>query len=59
VRRQGLARRILQIMIDWCRANDFANVSLHASTAARSLYESLGFLPTNEMRLPSAKPASG
>ena len=52
VRRQGLARRILQIMIDWCRANDFANVSLHASTAARPLYESLGFLPTNEMRLP-------
>jgi hypothetical protein len=46
-------------MIDWCRANDFANVSLHASTAARPLYESLGFLPTNEMRLPSAKPASG
>ena len=52
VRRQGLARRILQIMMDWCRANGFASVSLHASTAARPLYESLGFLPTNEMRLP-------
>jgi GNAT superfamily N-acetyltransferase len=50
-RRQGLARRILQIMADWCRANGFASVSLHASPAARSLYESLGFQPTNEMRL--------
>lgn len=50
-RRQGLARRILQIMTEWCRANGFANVSLHASPAARPLYESLGFQPTNEMRL--------
>ena len=50
-RRQGLARRILNAMIDYCRDNGWLRVSLHASEMGRGLYEDLGFKPTNEMRL--------
>ncbi len=50
-RRQGIARRLMQEMIDWCRKEGFVNVSLHASNQGRPLYESLGFEPTTEMRL--------
>ena len=50
-RRQGVARRMMQEMVDWCRAQGFATVWLHASTEGRPLYESLGFVATNEMRL--------
>ena len=51
-RRKGVARALLRAMIDWCRENGFADVSLHASEDGRPLYEQLGFKPTNEMRLP-------
>jgi GNAT superfamily N-acetyltransferase len=50
-RRRGIARRLMQTMIDWCRNEGFINVSLHASKFGRPLYESLGFEPTTEMRL--------
>lgn len=50
-RRRGLAKRLLEVMIEWCRANGFRAVSLHASDAGRPLYESVGFEATNEMRL--------
>ena len=50
-RRRGIARRLMDTMIEWCRANGFRNVSLHASQEGRPLYESMGFKPTNEMRL--------
>ncbi len=50
-RRQGLARRILQAMIADCRENGWPRISLHASEMGRGLYEELGFMPTNEMRL--------
>ena len=50
-RRRGIARRLMQTMIDWCRQQGFAGVSLHASDDGRRLYESLGFEPSNEMRL--------
>lgn len=50
-RRQGLAKQLLHVILDWCRAHGLATVSLHASPAGRPLYESLGFQPTNEMRL--------
>ena len=49
-RRQGLARRLTETAIDWCRANGIATVILHASEEGRALYRSLGFQPTNEMR---------
>ena len=49
-RRRGLARALVQTMIDWCRRERFARVTLHASDDGRHLYESLGFQASNEMR---------
>jgi GNAT superfamily N-acetyltransferase len=50
-RRRGVARQLMQAMIAWCRQEEFLNIFLHASKDGRSLYESLGFLPSNEMKL--------
>jgi GNAT superfamily N-acetyltransferase len=50
-RRRGLARRLMEALLEWCRADGFVTVSLHASADGRPLYELLGFQPTNEMRL--------
>ena len=50
-RRRGVARRIMQTMIAWCEKEGFCRVNLHASDDGRHLYESLGFEPSNEMRL--------
>jgi ribosomal protein S18 acetylase RimI-like enzyme len=50
-RRQGMARALMQIALEWCAANQVDIVILHASHDGRGLYESLGFEPTNEMRL--------
>jgi GNAT superfamily N-acetyltransferase len=50
-RKQGIGRQLMQTMIDWCRQQGFSFVSLHASKHGRHLYETLGFEPTNEMRL--------
>jgi hypothetical protein len=41
----------MEAMIEWCRANGFSAVSLHASSAGRPLYETIGFQQTNEMKL--------
>lgn len=50
-RRRGLAGRLVQACVDWCRAQGIVVVSLHASDQGRPVYVSLGFAPTNEMRL--------
>ena len=50
-RRHGLARRLMETAIEWCRAEGFVNIALHASVFGRPLYENLGFVQTNEMRL--------
>jgi GNAT superfamily N-acetyltransferase len=50
-RRRGLARRVMEEMVAWCRAQGYSGVNLHAAEEARPLYESMGFVPTNEMRL--------
>jgi GNAT superfamily N-acetyltransferase len=50
-RRQGIARSLMGIALDWCRSNGIRAVILHASEDGRPLYESLGFQPANEMRL--------
>jgi GNAT superfamily N-acetyltransferase len=50
-RRRGIARRLMNTMLAWLREQGFASVALHASLEGRPLYESLGFQPTNEMRL--------
>jgi GNAT superfamily N-acetyltransferase len=50
-RLRGLARKIMQTIIDWCKHEGLARVTLHASEDGRHLYESLGFESSNEMRL--------
>jgi GNAT superfamily N-acetyltransferase len=50
-RGRGLARRLLHTIIDWTRQQGFTTVFLHASDAGRPLYESLGFVANNEMKL--------
>jgi GNAT superfamily N-acetyltransferase len=50
-RRQGIARKLMHAMIDWCKREGLARVTLHASEDGRHLYESLGFEATNEMRI--------
>lgn len=49
-RRRGIARALMQAMMEWARAQGFDRLLLHASDGARPLYRSLGFAPTNEMR---------
>jgi len=50
-RRRGLARLLMKTMLEWCRNAGMEFLYLHASDDGRPLYESLGFKPTNEMRL--------
>ena len=50
-RHQGLARRLMQTILDWCREDGIHTVALQASDEGRPLYESVGFKPTNELRL--------
>ncbi len=50
-RRRGIARQVMEAIIAWCKQEGFAHVSLHASEHGRHLYETLGFEPSNEMRL--------
>ena len=50
-RRRGLARILMQHTIEDCTQRGIGVIGLHASIFGRSLYEELGFVPTNEMRL--------
>jgi len=50
-RRRGLARRLVHVVLDWCREQGYTSITLHASDAGLPLYESMGFVVTNEMRL--------
>jgi GNAT superfamily N-acetyltransferase len=50
-RRHGLARRLMQAMLAWCRESGMSSLYLHASDEGRPLYASFGFVPTNEMRI--------
>jgi GNAT superfamily N-acetyltransferase len=49
-RRNGVARAIMEAILDWSREQRVARVVLHASKDGRTLYESLGFESSNEMR---------
>jgi len=50
-RRRGLARELMLAALDWCKKSAIDTVILHASASGKNLYESMGFAPTNEMRL--------
>jgi GNAT superfamily N-acetyltransferase len=53
-RRQGVAAAVLRALLAWASAQDVPHIFLHASEEGRSLYEELGFVPTNEMRYAGA-----
>jgi GNAT superfamily N-acetyltransferase len=52
-RKQGLARRLMDAVHDYCRAEGIERIVLNASTFGESLYRSMGYVPTDEpmMRL--------
>ena len=50
-RRQGIATLLMKEIIAWARAERLDRLVLHASDEGRALYERLGFVQTNEMRL--------
>ncbi len=50
-RRLGIARKLMEVIIEWCCTEGFGSVLLHASDEGRPLYDFLGFKQTNEMRL--------
>jgi GNAT superfamily N-acetyltransferase len=50
-RRRGIARRVMGEILLWIKAYGLRGVNLHASEEGRQLYEKLGFVQTNEMRL--------
>jgi len=45
-RRQGLARRVMEAIHDFCRANRIRSIALNASVEGLPLYESLGYQAT-------------
>src|SRR5437763_13520516 len=49
-REQGLARLLMEQVLQWARGSGLETLVLHASAQGRSLYEQLGFVQTNEMR---------
>jgi GNAT superfamily N-acetyltransferase len=49
-RRRGVAVLLMQEIMRWARAEKLDQVVLHASAQARSLYERMEFIATNEMR---------
>lgn len=50
-RRGGVARAVMRAIEEWCRERGVARVVLHASVMGRALYEELGFVDSNEMRM--------
>jgi len=49
-RRQGVASLIVNSALKWCRKKNYDRIVLHASKEGRSVYEGIGFEPSNEMR---------
>jgi GNAT superfamily N-acetyltransferase len=50
-RRRGIARQMMQTMIKWLAEQGIQRVTLHATDVGRPLYNELGFVDSNEMRL--------
>jgi len=49
-RRRGVASLIVKSALEWCRKKNYDRIVLHASKEGRSVYEGIGFEPSNEMR---------
>lgn len=56
-RGRGLARTLTEEAVAETRRRGIVIMSLHASEFGRPIYERLGFVPTNEMRLTLVDPA--
>lgn len=50
-RRQGLGRRLTEHCVQALRETGCTHALLHAAPMGRSVYEGLGFVPTNELKL--------
>ena len=50
-RRQGLAGKLMNCVLEYCQENGYPRVRLHASEFGRPLYQKLGFNQSNEMQL--------
>jgi ribosomal protein S18 acetylase RimI-like enzyme len=50
-RRRGIACRVMRIMVKWLAERGIRCMALHATEIGRPLYEELGFVDSNEMRL--------
>ena len=50
-RRLGLARLLMERILRWCDEHAIDQVTLSASAQGRPLYQSLGFVATEEIRL--------
>ena len=47
-RKQGLARRLMDAMHDYCRAEGIERMVLNASTFGKPLYDQMGYVVTDE-----------
>jgi GNAT superfamily N-acetyltransferase len=50
-RRRGIAGLLIQEIISWSNNQQLDRLILHASDEGRAIYEKLGFVSSNEMRL--------
>ena len=50
-RGRGVGRLVARHAIEWCKAQGFPSMTLHASEIGRPLYEKLGWKQSNEMKL--------
>lgn len=50
-RRQGIAKKLTTIAVDYLKYKGCTKAILHASPSGKSVYSNLGFSATNEMRL--------
>jgi GNAT superfamily N-acetyltransferase len=47
-RKQGLGRRLMDAMHDWCKAEGIERVVLNASAFGKPLYDKMGYVVANE-----------
>jgi len=50
-RRQGIAGLLIKEIVAWSKSERVDRLILHASDQGRPIYERLGFIASNEMRL--------
>jgi ribosomal protein S18 acetylase RimI-like enzyme len=55
-RRRGIAEHLTREAILFLEGSNCRNIRLHASRVGRSIYERIGFVPTNEMELARPQP---